>query len=133
MQPLPEADAMRFDSGIATRQRLVIRDQATWTTEWSQIVSIYVQQSVPPLPAVDFASNAVVVAAMGSRPTGGYAIEIDDVRMMGEDASISVNEQSPGNGCGVTAAFTFPLAVVLVPAFSGHATFVENTSEHSCQ
>jgi hypothetical protein len=132
VQRLPEADVMRFHCGIDTRQRLVIRDQAAWTAEWSRLASGYLPV-IPPVPAVDFTSNAIVVATMGDRPSSGYAIEVTEMRLDGEDASISVIEDSPSSTCVVLAELTDPVAVVRVPAFSGHATFVEDTSQHDCR
>jgi hypothetical protein len=131
VQPLAAAEPMRFDSGLTTRQRLVIRDAATWANVWQQIAGT--RQPAPVVPVVDFANDLVIVAAMGTKSTGGYSIEVDDVHTIGGDASISVTEQSPGSGCAVTQAFTAPVAVVVVPRFSGQATFVEHASLHACR
>jgi hypothetical protein len=131
IQPLPEAQPVRYYSGITTQQRLVVRDAATWASTWQQIVSRI--QPPPPVPMVDFASNLVIVAAMGTKPTGGYSIDVDNVRISGPDASISVTEQSPGSGCVVTQAETAPVAVVLVPQFTGQATFIEHSTQLACR
>lgn len=130
-QPLQEAQTVRFYSGLTTRQRLVIRDAATWANVWRELTSPF--QPAPPVPAVDFASNLVVVAAMGLRNTGGYSITIDDVRTAAGDVSISVTERSPGSGCIVTAVVTEPVAVVVASRFAGQATFVEHTALRDCQ
>jgi hypothetical protein len=130
VQPLPEAESQLFDSDITTRQRLVVRDNATWVTVWSQIES-----RIPPgrVPTIDFASSVVIVAAMGREPTTSYLINVDDVRTLREDAWISVTEQSPGPECTVGDVFTAPVAVVVVPRFAGQATFLEHTSQGTCQ
>lgn len=131
-EPLPDAQAVRFYSGMTTRQRLVIRDAATWANVWQQLASPF--QPVPPVPAVDFATSLVVVAAMGQKNTGGYAITVDDVRATAGEVSISVTEQAPGSGCSVIQALTAPVAVVVVtPRFAGPATFVERAVQHDCQ
>jgi len=131
VQPLPEAESLRFYSGITTQQRLVVRDSATWATLWQQIVAPY--QPAPAVPSIDFAGNVVIVAAMGTRNTGGYSITVDDVHTLADDAWISITEQSPGSGCIVTDALTAPVAVVVVPRFAGRAMFLEHTSQTTCQ
>ncbi|HET7499569.1 MAG TPA: protease complex subunit PrcB family protein [Kofleriaceae bacterium] len=129
-QPLTEAQYMRFNNGMGQRARLVIRNEAVWDDVWKKIAST----SFPPpaVPAIDFDRNVVIVAAMGHRSSGGYVITVDDVRIAGEDADVTVTEQSPAS-CLVTAAFTEPLAVVLAPRFSGKATFIEHSVEYTCR
>lgn len=132
IRPLPGAESMQFTySGITTRQRLVIRDAATWADVWPQIAGSV--QPLPPAPAVDFASDLVIVAAMGTRRTGGYSISIDEVRVASEDAWISVTETSPGSGCIVTQALTAPVAVAVMTRFAGRARFLEHRSVRVCQ
>jgi hypothetical protein len=130
VQPLPEAEAMRYHSGMTTPQRLVVRDTATWTELWPQIVGS--NRPIPPVPAVDFSDDLVIVAAMGTKPTGGYSIDVDEVRVASEDAAISVQSRSPATGCLVTPLVTAPLSIVVVPRFAGRPTFVEHASQRTC-
>jgi len=123
--------AVRSYDGLATRQRLVVRDSATWVTIWQQLVSNH--SPIPAVPVVDFASNVVIIAAMGTKNSGGYSIEIEDVRIVGRDARISVAERSPGEDCIVTAAITAPVAAVVAPRFPGQATFLERTEQQACR
>ena len=129
--PLDEAEPMRFHSGLTARQRVVVRDVATWTSMWPQIVGPVTL--VPPVPAIDFSRDAVIVTAMGTQSTGGYAIRVDDAATLGDDAWISVVEQSPDAPCGVLTVLTAPSAVVVVPRFDGDATFVEHTEVVNCK
>ncbi|TMQ03815.1 MAG: protease complex subunit PrcB family protein [Deltaproteobacteria bacterium] len=131
VQPLAEAQSMRLSSGMTIHQRLVIRDASTWSMVWLQIVGSH--RPIPPVPAVDFTTSTVLVAAMGVRPTGGYAIAIDEVELHADAAAIAVDEQSPGPGCVVTASETTPVAVVVVPSFRGEATFLEHMSQLTCR
>src|SRR5512147_1267077 len=62
---LPEAQPMRYYSGMTTKQRLVIRDRAAWADVWKQITSPV--QPVLPVPEVDFAKNVIIVVAMGTK------------------------------------------------------------------
>jgi len=130
VQPLPEADRVRFSSGMTTRQRLVVRDHSTWVTVWPQI-----DGRIPPapVPTIDFSSSVAIVAAMGTEPTTSYEITVDDVRTLHEDAWISVTEESPSPECTVGDVITAPVAVVVVPRFAGQATFLEHTAQGACR
>src|SRR5512139_1759388 len=124
VRTLPSAEAYRSFGGLATRARLVIRDAASWSNLWQQMTRT--SQPRPPVPAVDFASDVVIVAAMGTKSSGGYAIRIDDVRVADGDAWIAVTEESPGSGCATTAVLTAPVAVAVVSRFAGEAVFLEH-------
>jgi len=118
------------NSTMSTRERLVVRDAATLETVWPRIVGNVLP--APPVPVVDFGANVVIVAAMGARSTGGYAIAIDEARTAHGDAWISVIERAPGDRCLTTQAFTAPFVMVAVPRFSGEASFVERTAIVQC-
>lgn len=130
-RPVPEAQGMRFNSGMAERERLVIRDGAAWADVWSRIASPF--RPAPPVPAVDFDRNVVIVASMGAQGSSGYAIAVDEVQIAGGEARVSVTEESPASGCIVLAEITDPVAVVAGPRFPGQSTFVERTSRHECR
>lgn len=90
---------------------------------------------IPPGASIDFSREALLVAKMGSRPTGGYAIEIRAVEVQPPNPSVpggpaislttvlnvKVFSRSPGPGEIVTQAFTSPYHVVKVarPAMGG--------------
>jgi len=131
IQPIPEAQPERSYSGITTQQRLVVRDGATWANVWQQIAGNSIP--VPAVPAVDFASHVVIVAAMGMKNSGGYSIDVNDVRTLAEDAWISITENSPGAMCITTAVITTPVAIVRVPRFAGQVTFLEHAVQNDCR
>ena len=130
INPILEGNSLRYSSGMTVRDRLVIRDQASWERTWLEIVGSL--RPIPPAPVIDFANDVAIVAAMGTKNTGGYAIDIEDVHLMDGDVWVSVHETSPGQRCIVTAAFSHPVDVAVVPRFEGKATFVERASDHDC-
>jgi|SRR6185503_5787474 len=130
VEPVADLQSVRFNSGISTRERTLVRTRATWEALWPQIVGSL--RPIPPVPAVDFATKTVIVASMGTRSSGGYVISVDDVRQARGDAWITITERSPGSGCGTTAAITTPIAAVVVPRFDGTATYVERTTSVNC-
>ncbi len=139
-EPLPEprnasirrlpVDWSSIRSGATTRQRLIVRDAASWAEAWSRITGP--DHPTPPLPAVDFASNVVIIASMGTQPTLSPSITIDDIRITNGNASIIIIERTPGRGCLGATAISNPIAAAAVPLFAGKATFLERTSEDDC-
>src|SRR6476646_3051450 len=99
-----EPYSFAFYSGFDTPTRVVVRDAVTWQAVWHQI---YLRISpVPPVPAIDFSRQMVVVAALGSRSTGGYSILLDGATEAANDGiAVTVNSSSPGSNCIVTEAF----------------------------
>jgi hypothetical protein len=55
----------RTNSGITTRERMIVTDQATWAQVWANIVKNH--SPTPGPPAVDFDRETIVLAAMGQR------------------------------------------------------------------
>ena len=102
----------RFNSGLARREHVVVRDSATWAKLWTEIVRTHSPK--PPVPSVNFTRHMLVVASMGQKSSGGYAVWIDSITVAGDTLRIAVREQSPGPRCGTTAALTAPVALARV-------------------
>ena len=81
-------------SGIADRRRLVIRDEAAWTTFWSDFTAAIVSQPGP--PSVDFSTHMVIAATMGRRTSGGYTIAVEEVAEKDGTLYAAVQEVTPG-------------------------------------
>jgi hypothetical protein len=103
--------------------RLVVRNSETW-----EVLS---QGSDPP---VDFESEFLIVAAMGGRGTGGFGIEVERVyRAEPGVLFVKVLETSPGPGCIVTQALTYPEDAVVLPKSAGVVyTFLEHKQVVNC-
>lgn len=123
----------RLYGGLERRERLVIDNQADWSRLWSRMNANLGIQPPPELPSVDFDRYMVIVASMGTRPTGGYFIEVEGVHRSGSDLYVTVHESSPGPRCGVTTAITTPTTALLVPRTAGRVFFVERRSVHPCE
>lgn len=133
----PAADSLPFVilhqdsySGIDERRRNLVRTEAEWHELWSEIAGHRVPPPEP--PQVDFERRMVIVAAMGSKPTGGYAIDIARVRTEGDRIVVEVVETSPGPGCMTTQAFTAPVVAVTVEKRAGEAEFEERVVSEPC-
>ena len=117
-------------SGIAEPGRLVIRDAQEWNAFWDDATRNLLPK--PETPGVDFGRHMVIVAAMGTRGTGGYAISIDDVGEAQGRLFAVVREFSPGFGCITTQVVTAPLTAVRVPRSDEPVTFDEREERRDC-
>lgn len=117
-------------SGIADSSRLVIRDAAAWKSYWSAIHRPFIP--APPPPEIDFAREIVVLAAMGTRPTGGFAIRIDSALADSARLVVLIRQVIPGTGCAVPAAVTQPLDLVRIPATALPVSFAERLERTDC-
>lgn len=93
---------------------LVVREPEQWTGMWRRITVN--QGELPPPPEVDFGREMLLIAAMGTQPSGGYRIRIERVLDNGDALEAHVVRISPGPGCGAIAALTHPVDIVRVGA-----------------
>ncbi|HXG23114.1 MAG TPA: protease complex subunit PrcB family protein [Chthonomonadales bacterium] len=100
-------------SSILKPRQVVVRDVKAFAALWKEhTAGVTVPAS---LPKVDFKKFDVVAVFLGSKPTGGYSVEIGDVRRDRKGATIPVTIHKPGPGSIVTQAFTYPFAMRAVP------------------
>ena len=130
MQDVPQEVAQYLYSGIPDRRRLYIDNQAEWAELWADVAANI--QPPPPVPQIDFANEAVVVAAMGMRGTGGYSITIEGVYEGEGKLFVAVRETSPGSNCIVTQATTAPVHAVRTARRSLPIQFVERKETKMC-
>jgi hypothetical protein len=79
--------------------------------EWTELLAGFpgVQPS-----AIDFTTEMVVIVSLGSRPTSGYSVEIENVRARLNRLAIEAVEVTPGK-CLVAQVVTCPGAIVVAP------------------
>ncbi|HEX2780360.1 MAG TPA: protease complex subunit PrcB family protein [Gemmatimonadaceae bacterium] len=117
-------------SGYSDSARVVVRNESQWREVWARIAGN--ATPAPEAPEIDFNTEMVLVAAMGTKPSGGWAIRIDRVARRGNNAWAEVTSQQPGSGCMTSAAFTAPLDVVVVQRTPGKVVFVERSEVRNC-
>lgn len=110
---LDEVSYLRFNSGLTDPLSHVVRSPMDWALLWRTMA----QRGGParPVPGVDFERSLVLVAASGTKATGGHSISIEQVSDAGAEILVEVERGSPGAQCGVTAALTQPADVAVVP------------------
>jgi PrcB C-terminal len=141
-QPNSPSDALTHDdpgtvilasaySGYGEAERIVIRDPAAWDHAWATAWANH--SPVPPLPPVDFDTEMVVLAALGSRPSGGYTIEIERVTSEAAGAAVRVLATSPAADCFVTQALTQPVIMLRTAAIRGAIRFHDRAEVRPCE
>jgi hypothetical protein len=120
LQP-PEASSPY--SAFTEPSRLVVRDEAAWGEAWAAIHGPV--SDPPPLPAVDFAREMILVAALGPRSSGGYTVTFSAVAPAGDGLRATVQETAPGAGCVTATVITSPVVAVRVPRVEGAVQFAD--------
>lgn len=73
------------------------------------------RQAVEGLFQKTFGDYRVYMVAMGQKPTGGFAVEVDKVEKTSDGWLVDVRYVVPGPGDLVTEAITFPYEIVAIP------------------
>jgi len=134
--PIPlirfRTDSIAFESssGIGQAQNFVIKDAAAWNALWQRIYAN--QTPVPPVTDVDFNTQMVVAAALGSKPTGGYDVLLTEAAKDTGGLVIAVRATSPGAHCFVTQALTAPIDIARLPKTGGDVQFVQTQHTVDC-
>lgn len=104
-------------SNIDSQSRVVVRSAAEWTKLWKT------HNFDKPEPRVDFDEEMVVGVFMGSRPTGGYTVEIVSLADKDGTLVVSYRETSPRPGTMTAQVLTFPYHLIATAKRSGDVTF----------
>ena len=103
-----------LDRGEQSNARMsvprVIEDAQTWAAFWDEHSG-----GSSTAPAVDFATELVLVAAVGTRPEAGDSVEVRGVLPVGFGTQVTLWERRSGNFCTPAARSHAPFHVVLAP------------------
>jgi len=117
-------------SGFRDPQQTVVRDQDAWQQAWT--VAHAAMEPAPPVPAVDFGAETVLLVAMGTASSGGHAISIDSMDASGTSQVIYLTRTTPGPTCMTAAVITNPVHIVKVPGQASQVTWREATKTLAC-
>jgi hypothetical protein len=113
-------------SGIQEALRLVITNKTQWEELWGRHNAQKIPK--PAAPEIDFTKESLVFVSSGRKRTGGYSIEISEVRRSADKTEVLVTEKEPKPGGFNIQALTAPFHIVQVPKLEGEIKFrtVEN-------
>jgi PrcB C-terminal len=104
-------------SAIDDAREVVVRDAAGWKKLWTE------HAPEQPVPAVDFSRSSVVGVFLGTRPTGGHAVEITAIERDADAAVVVYRETKPGPDAIVTQVLTSPFHLVRVDGLPKQVRF----------
>ena len=120
MQPVPSnivTVAQGSYSRIEERTETAIRSASEWQAFWKS------HGAGDPPASVDFAKEMVAAVFLGTRPTGGYSVEIASTRREGDALIVEYVERRPSADSIVTQALTSPFHIVKLPKVDGPVRF----------
>src|SRR5688500_3342635 len=127
--PATEVLLREHYSGVDARRRVVLRTHFELDEFFSAVYRNYSPR--PAAPTIEFGTHSVVAAAMGTRSSGGYAIDIKGVSVDGTALVVTIEERSPAAMCIVTQALTAPVVLARI-ARTDQVSFVETTATTAC-
>ena len=104
-------------SAIEEPRDVTVRTLAEWQALWKQ------HGGNEAAPAIDFTKEMIAAVFLGTRSTGGYAVDIRATRREGAALVIEYAEQAPGRDAIVTQALTSPFHIVRLPRSAGEVRF----------
>jgi PrcB C-terminal len=104
-------------SNVDEARQVSIRTEAEWTRLWQQ------HKPDRPKPTIDFSKEMVLGVFMGSRSTGGFAVEILGAEEAGGALTVRYRETMPRPGAITAQVISSPYHLVAVPKVTGTVTF----------
>jgi uncharacterized protein (DUF885 family) len=87
----------------------LITNEDDWRRVWATI------GGGRPQPEINFNARACVVVYQGQKPTGGYSVEIVEIRRNGTLLAVEIKERRPAFGDVTTQVITSPFVAVSIP------------------
>jgi hypothetical protein len=104
-------------SNIDDAKQVVVRTAADWGALWR------LHNTAAPQPVVDFGPNIVVAVFLGSRPTGGFDVEITSIVAEGNTVTVTWRESRPERGAILSQVLTMPYHIVTIPRTAASVVF----------
>jgi PrcB C-terminal len=110
-----------------------VRSQKEWKALWQQSDHSGNPNPDSTSPGIDFTKYTVLIAALGTRGSGGYTVTIRNARDDGAVIHVSVLEVRPrGPACAVTTEISYPSTAVLIPRTDRAVRFEVTSADLDC-
>jgi hypothetical protein len=114
--------------------RVVVRSRDEWLAVWKTLYQIIPSNGpYPDPPEIDFSREMLIVAAMGQRPTSGYAIIIDSAYEQSDRLEVVVTSVITIKCGGVYTSVTSPIDIVRLPKLERPVVFRELEVVPACK
>ena len=104
-------------SEVSQVREVFVRERSEWEALWRS------HAPADPAPAVDFSTDAIAAVFLGTRPTGGFGVEITSARRQADTLIIAYVERRPDPADIVTQVLTSPFHIVELPRHAGPVRF----------
>ncbi|MGI5524691.1 protease complex subunit PrcB family protein [Micromonospora sp. CA-259024] len=118
------------DGGDHSSGLFVVRTQPEWEQRWQGLTIRHTPP--PPPPAVDWTTEMVIFYVLGTKPSGGYSVRIDEISARDGRLAVRVEESRPGRSCATAAVLTNPLDVVATRASDAPIEVDLDSDSHRC-
>jgi hypothetical protein len=106
-------------SALESGREAVVQTAAEWAALWKE------HEPARPAPDMNFAALTVLAVFLGSRPTGGYSVDIVAARVEDGVLVVEYEEKRPSRDAMVAQVLTSPAHIVSVPKHPGAVRFVK--------
>ena len=117
--------------GITDKKNQVITNQKDWEKLWNKTYSI--QSPKPKLPEIDFNKEMIVGLFSGEHNSGGYDLEITEIKKNKGEINVSFFYVSPGPKCDVTSALTQPYCFIKLKKSNKKILFKAYEGNRDCE
>lgn len=104
-------------SQIEEPMQAAARTPAEWAALWRK------HAGDATMPKVDFGSRTVVAVFLGTKPSGGYAVEITGTRHDKGATIVEYRERRPERGQVAAQVLTSPAHIAAIPRITGEIKF----------
>jgi hypothetical protein len=127
----PPAKTLNWQLLAKGNQAVVQGPQYDLITSQTDLVNLWNQAygnqlNLPPVPQVDFGRQSVVAIFLGSKPTGGYGVDVQKVSVQNDQAYLDAKITSPAPGAITTQSLTSPWALVQLNATGLTAVWIRD-------
>jgi hypothetical protein len=117
---VPVTTVVRTDmSALESGREAAVQTAPEWAALWRE------HEPARPAPEVDFGARSVLAVFLGSRPTGGYSVEIVAARVEDGALIVEYEERRPARDAMVAQVLTSPAHIVSIPKHAGSVRFVK--------
>lgn len=100
-------------SDYPDRQGMSIDSLSEWRSLWEQLHRYTIPK--PPPPEIDFTRYMLVAVFAGEKRSGGYSVQVQQVRETKQGLTVSAVVESPDPDQVTTAQIVYPYQIVKVP------------------
>lgn len=126
-----DSNSFAINSGYETPATLVLRDSAAWAGAWATLHGEV--DPLPVMPVVNFATDMMVLVAIGQQPNGGHAVYITSSTYDSTGAVLVRAEHvMPGSGCMTSQALVEPVDVARIPQTTATVLFEVTPVTREC-